>query len=271
MLASLTIGSVASVFMPISVIAATDDKPSTIDFLNIQVVPLTATYLVTRDVNVRRRPETKSKRVGRYRKGEKLTAVGRYKGWVAVRQNGQDQGFVYATILRPVIDGKIDRDVVGKVDDGKRSCVYRLEFDGKSPVDGQLFLTSDYSVVWQCKTKNKKISLFTPMYLIEAFAGGGKITQFQMTLDVPDMDDGLEAVLSTNFFYRPAKFIQENQKSRTSKVVFDGVSMSKFAGKPKPDKRDVNGFSEALKAVIEMSYSSWNDTFWKEIITLSSN
>lgn len=267
----LTIGLVALVSMPIPLIAATDDKPLTIDFLNIQVTPLTATYLVTRDVNVRARPETKSKRVGRYRKGENLTAVGRYKGWVAVRQKDQDQGFVYATILRPVIDGKIVKDVVGKIDDGKRSCVYRLEFEGKNPVDGQLFLTSDYSVDWQCEIKDKKLSLFTPMYLIEAFAGSGKITQFQMTLDVPDMDDGLEAVLSTNFFYRPAKFFQKNKKGRVSEVVYDGVSMSKFAGKPKPDKRDVNSFADALKAVIEMSYFSWNETFWKEILTLSSN
>jgi len=245
------------------------DTAGKIIFRDVKVTPVQAIYLVMRDVNIRARPETKSKRVGSYKKGEKINVVGIYKGWVAVRENGKDVGFVYSSILYPVIDGKIDIDVVGKIDDGKRSCRYRLSYDGKNDVDGELFQTADYTTFWQCTFGAKKISLLTPVYLVEAALPGAKKNRFQMTLDVPDMDDGLEAVLSTNFLYLPAQFA--NSEKGLGKVVYDSVSMSKFAGKPKISQREVKDYKSALKAVVEIGFMSWNEKFWQEIVRLQNN
>jgi len=49
-------------------------------FLGTKIKPKPGIYVVTKDVNVRAKPETKSKRVGRFRKGERITTVGKATG-----------------------------------------------------------------------------------------------------------------------------------------------------------------------------------------------
>ena len=126
-----------------------------LSFLGMQIKPGTGIYLVTKDVNVRAKPMTGSKRVGGFKRGERIKVVGRAPGaWVAVRKSGKDFGFVYEPILLPLIDGTLDKDLTGRIEaKGSPVCDYRVRFEGKSVAEGQLFKFADYEVAWKCITK----------------------------------------------------------------------------------------------------------------------
>ena len=70
----------------------------------VDIEPHSGTYLVLKDANVRARPETRSKKIGRFDAGDKVEATGRVKGpWLAVMTNDKTLGFVYGPILMPII------------------------------------------------------------------------------------------------------------------------------------------------------------------------
>lgn len=236
--------------------AAAEGDPMT--FLGNQVKSHEADYVVLKDVNVRARPETKSKKVGSFKKGRRIKVVAKAKGaWVAVRKDGKDLGFVYEPILLPLIDGTLTEDISGRVAAEKGpKCDYRIHFDGKSPVEGQLFEIADYDVIWDCQVGKRKVSFLTPMFITEAPYQLSQKRIYQISIDVLDLYGGYDDIFSTVVLYNQGK----------DRVVFDGVSIEKYGKIPGVTKKAAASVPEALSGAVEIAFSAWNKRAWKDLI-----
>ena len=127
-------------------------------------------YLVLKDVNVRKAPLTKSSRVGRFRKGVRISVAGKAKGtnWIAVRKDGKDFGFVYAAALAPVLDGSILVPVKGKLSGTNLpSCNYIIQYEGRKNVKGDIQIISDYAASISCNLRGNKIEFMANMFMTE--------------------------------------------------------------------------------------------------------
>ncbi|MEE9317224.1 MAG: SH3 domain-containing protein [Rhodospirillales bacterium] len=240
---------------PVKALAA-EKKPTT--FLGVKVKPHHGTYLVLKDVNVRARPKTKSKRVGSFKTGQRIKVVGRAAGaWVAVRKGGKDQGFVYDKVLLPLIDGTLFKDLEGKasVKDGA-NCDFIIHFESKGPVEGQVFEIADYDVLWDCDWGNQKVKFLTPMFITEAPYLMGQKRIYQINIDILDLEGGYEEIFSTIFLYDQDKGL----------VSFDGVSIEKYGHPPEPKEASVGSVAEALMASVKMGLTAWNKAAWKDLI-----
>lgn len=240
----------------VSPVRAAEKK--TMTFLGVKVTPLEGEYVVMKDVNVRAKPKTKSKKIGSLKAGRRVQVVAKAPGaWMAVRDGTKDLGFVYAPMLMPLIDGTLAEDLTGKASvKGGAECDYRIRFDGKSPVEGQLFEIADYDVMWKCKVGKRQIRFRTPMFITEAPYQLGSQRVFQINVDVLDLYGGYEDILSTIVLY-------EKDKDR---VIFDGVSIKKYGQTPKEKTLKAGNVSEALTGAVRIALSAWNKSAWKDLI-----
>lgn len=230
-------------------------------FMGQAIQPLSGLFVVAKDVNVRAKPATKGKRVGRLKKGERVDAIGRAakaKGWMAVGQKGKPLGFVYAPMLLPLIDGQLDTDLMGKVKTGgakgaRATCEYAIRFEGKVPVEGDLFDSSDYTVFFRCRGGGKELLFDGPMFLTEAPFRLGTKPEYQITLDLLQISDGYDRVFSTTSLYHKGN----------GSVTFDSATMKNLAKAPKPKQRVAETVPDALKAAVELAVKSWNDKLWQ--------
>ncbi|MFQ5763617.1 MAG: SH3 domain-containing protein [Rhodospirillales bacterium] len=255
--AAATARLAAALVIALSVGAAGAAEKKTTTFLGQAVTPLKGTYLVVKDVNVRAKPATKSKKVGSYKAGERINVVARAKGaWVAVRDGGKDVGFVYDRVLMPLIDGTLTGDLTGKVEaQAGPACEYRIRFVGKSPVEGQLFEIADYDVLWKCTLDGKPIKFRTPMFITEAPYQLNQKRIYQVSVDVLDLYDGVEDVFSTITLY-------DQEKGR---VAFDSVSLEKYGRAPKTKEAKAGTVAEALDGAVRIAVSSWNRQAWTDL------
>lgn len=235
---------------------AAEKKPTV--FRGVKVKPHHGTYLVLKDVNVRAGPKTKSKRIGSFKTGERIKVVGRAAGaWVAVRKGGKDYGFVYDKVLLPLIDGTLFKDLEGKASvKDAANCDFIIHFEGKSPVEGQVFEIADYDVLWDCDWGTRKVKFRTPMFITEAPFQMGQKRIYQINIDILDLEGGYEEIFSTIFLYDQDKGL----------VSFDGVSIEKYGRPPKPKEASVGSVAEALMASVKMGLTAWNKAAWKDLI-----
>ena len=242
------------IFAGISVQAA-EDGPAT--FRGVKVKPHKGTYLVLKNVNVRAKPKTKSKKVGSYKTGQRIKVVARAGGWVAVRKDGKDQGFVYDKVLMPLIDGALFKGLVGRVSaKGGADCEYVIHFEGKSPVEGQQFEISDYDVFWDCLLGKRKVNFRTPMFITEAPFQMGQKRIYQISIDILDLESGYDEIFSTIFLY-------DQDKAR---ITFDGVSIKKFGKAPETKEAPANTVPEALTGAVRIALTVWNKAAWSDLI-----
>jgi len=243
-----------SVLAPRGGVAA-EDGPKI--FLGVEVKPHEGTYLVLKDVNIRAKPQTNSKKIGSLKAGKKITVVGRAaSAWFAVRAKGEDLGFVYDQVLLPMIDGTLDKDLTGRVKIGDATdCGYTIHFVSRSPVEGQLFLISDYDVFWDCQRGGNKIRFRTPMFMTEAPFQMGLKRVYQISVDVLDVDTDYDDIFSSIVLY-------DQDKNR---VLFDSVSIQKFGQPPKLAKAGAKTVAEALLGAAKIAASSWKDDVWQAV------
>ena len=236
---------------------ATKEETGPKTFLGTKIKPKPGIYVVTTDVNVRAKPETKSKRVGRFRKGERIKSVGKATGaWVAVQKDGKEYGFVYEPILLEIIDGAIEKPQSGSLKEkGRPECGYTIQYEGKSEAEGQLFEVADYVIDWECKWKDQALQFVTPMFMTEGASTIAKKSVHQITVDILGFNASMEEVVSTTVLY-------ERKKSR---VVFDGVSEDRFARKAKLDDFKADKLTDALDAAVWLTYRAWSDAVWNEL------
>ena len=233
-------------------------RTKTISFLKTQVYPVDGMYLVLKDANVRNSPATKGRRVGRRSRGERVHVVGRAKGpWLAIRGgDGKDVGFIYRSTLMPVIDGALETTIEGRLPvSTARQCRYELRFEGKTPAEGQAFEFADYGIKWTCEISGQQVTFYTPMFLTEGPYRGTSKRDHQITIDIIDLSDNIENVLSTHTLWDRDKAV----------VRFDSVTVKKFAGKPKVPETSAGTLSEALQAAVRIAASTWNDALWTAI------
>jgi len=247
-----------SLFSPASVFAA-EDGPTT--FMGVKVKPHKGTYLVLRDVNIRAKPETKSKKLGSLKRGKKINVVARAgSAWLAVRGQStgkiKDLGFVFDKVLMPLIDGSLAKDLKGRVKAGGGiDCAYTIQFVGHSPIEGEVFEIADYDVFWDCLIAEKKVKFRTPMFMTEAPYQMGQKRIFQISVDVLDIDNDYDDIFSSIVLY-------EQDKKR---VLFDSVSIEKFGQTPSPAKDGAKTVPEALIGAAKIAALSWKNIVWQTV------
>ena len=233
-------------------------KPKTIPFLKTQVIPTNGTYLVLQDANVRIRPATKGRRIGRRARGDRVQVVGRAKGaWLAIRgDDGKDIGFIYRSTLMPIINGALETTIEGRISiSASQNCLYKLSFEGKTPAEGQPFEFADYEIQWICDIAEQQVSFRTPMFLTEGPYRGTSKREHQITIDIMDLADSPENVLSTHTLWDRDKGM----------VRFDTMTVTQFARKPGIKDLTAETLSEALRAAIRIAVSAWNKHLWEAI------
>ncbi len=217
-----------------------------------------ATYLVLKDVNVRAKPLTKSDRVGRFRKGERVQSPGKAKGteWVAIRQGGKELGFIYGTALAPILDGKLKSDLTGSLAvKGKPACKYVIAFAQRNEIEGEQQVISDYDVTLNCTYKNQPVELSASMFFTELPYLDLKKDLFQINVDVLGISEAEDDSLSIVSIYQPSK----------GEVRYDGASDSDLAAEGKIPPIKASDVPAALRGALEFAYRTWKDTVWDDL------
>jgi len=259
--------SIALALVFLAVIApdnAAAAEKKTLMFRGVKVKPITGTYIVLRDVRIRAEPKTKSKKLGTFKAGRRIHVVGKAaSAWVAVREKGKDIGFVYDQVLLPLIDGTLDKNLKGRASvkgkvggkDGP-DCLYRISFEGKSAVEGQVFEIADYDVLWDCRIGKRKVKFRTPMFITEAPFQMGPKRIFQISIDILDLDGGYDEIFSTIILFNLDK----------DRIAFDGVSIQKYGRIPPIKEAPAQTVPEALEAAVKMALGAWNKAAWDDLI-----
>ena len=267
---------------------ADNKETQTIKFLGFDIKKLEGLYIVKTEVNIRAAPKTKSKKLGTLKKHERIRVLGESPGaWVAVVKKSKEIGFVYKPALLEIINGRLEKPIVGTIElPDKPTCTYKIEFEGKSPAEGQLFEMIDYGIEWSCrkeynkgrrqnlspnrKTKKPKkkinnsnkikelIKFYTPMFVPESGQRTKKMSLHQITIDFVDTPFEEDGVLSTTSFY--------SLKNNT--LEFGEVSVKGLSLKLKKTKVKANTIREVLIASVEMAYTSWHKKIWDHLFSL---
>ncbi|WNK01342.1 SH3 domain-containing protein [Thalassospiraceae bacterium LMO-JJ14] len=250
--------------MGIAVFAAPYANAAELEFMGTAVTPAPGKYLVEKDVNVRAAPKTGSKRLTGLKAGDVVNVIGRAgkTAWLAVVEDGKAVGFVYGTVLSPVIDGEIEEDVTGEIRLGARHrCGYRVHFVGKAGDDSMnadtSFRAADYEVSIVCERDGKRIRFPAQMFMTEVpYDGSNKRQVFQINVDLLDDVHALPDVFSTIMMFDLDK----------GEVRFDTIAFQIYA-------RESGGLASlpstsvmrALASALEIAMTHWSDKAWEDI------
>lgn len=224
------------------------------------IVPAGGLYVARQDVTVRKEPKNDGARTVTLKKGERVESIGKAPyGWISLRRDGKDIGFVFSQALMPLIDGEIGDELTGSIPVKGGSCAYSVRFVGKSPVENEIFETSDYEVSYRCRVSNRVVDVAAFMFITEAPYELSDVPDFQINLDLPDISVGDE-VMSTIFLYRQGK----------GEVAFDSVALDAFGMKPQVAIKPAKTVADALRAAVELAPGCWNDAAWKALVPLTN-
>jgi hypothetical protein len=253
-------GVVLAVAAPCGSAAAADggakDK-DTVMFLGQPVSPRPGTFVVTKDLNVRDKPDTSGKKVSSFSEGTKITVVGNARGsWVAVREDGKDLGFVYGPVLMPLLDAVVKEPLTGRVEIAGGACDFRIVFEGESPIEGQLFNSVDYRTALECRRAGASFAFEMPMFITEGPYNGGSQPVHQIGMDVLELAQEYERVFSTNLLYDAEK----------GEIRLDSVSVDKYlTGAKKRPSTKAGDVASALVGGVGLAARSWSRDFWSDL------
>jgi hypothetical protein len=222
------------------------------------VIPEKAPYVILRDINIRGRPNTKSKRIGRFKKGALIHSTGRAKGtgWIQVRTKKGRPGFVYSKMAARLIDGTLKTKIEGRLaGPGPLRCRYTIEFEGKSQIEKELQRTADYGVPFECTGAGKAMNFTATMFLTELPYRETGPAIYQINVDLRDMPVEGEDVLTVIALYNPKK----------SQVTFDAVNDKSFASGAKIAPQNAPGVDAALKAAVTIAHAAWGKAAWDQL------
>ena len=244
-------------------------RAADMEFMGETVTPAPGKYLVETDVNVRDAPRTAGKRLGGLKAGEVVDVIGRAGNtvWLAVIEDGKPLGFVYGTVLSPVIDGEIEEDVTGEIRlDTHHRCGFRVHFVGKVGGDTEAtddsMRASDYEVSVVCERRGKRIRFPAQMFITEVpFDGSNKRQVFQINVDLLDVVTGILDVFSTIMMFDLDK----------GEVRFDGVTEDSYARTQGAlESLPATGVRRALASALEIAMTRWSDKLWDDIFAKAS-
>lgn len=242
-------------FMATATAVAADIK-----FLGTDVTPAPGKYLVEKDVNVRSAPKTDAKRIDGLSAGDVVQVVGRAPGtvWLAVVKDGAPLGFVYGTVLSPIVDGSIDQDVTGEIQvTADHRCGFRVRYIGRTEGDDQSVLASDYDATIVCERDKKRIRFSSQMFMTEVpFDGSNKRRVFQINVDLWDTLHDLDDVFSTIMLF----------DLDAGEVRFDGVSADSYGKSDVPiGSLPATDVPRALASAVELALTHWSAEAWEAI------
>ena len=238
-----------------------DQGHDAVEVMGHEVDPMTGVYVATDDVNVRGGPGTDFKRVDGLKDGDRIRAIGKSKDgkWIAASKDGETLGFVFARILKPVIDGTLGEQFFGsymhQTKQGGIACDYRFRFDGKVKVEGDSFSTSDYEVRFRCASQQGARIFYAHMFLTEAPVKS-KSGEHLIGLDARSIGDGMDEYLASRFLYQP----------KNGKMKFNGHSLPRYANPPKTQEFDTKDIKDVLVQALESSIDSWTDAAWEALL-----
>ena len=187
--------------------------------------------------------------------------------WLAVIEDGKPLGFVYGTVLSPVIDGEIEEDVTGEIRlDTHHRCGFRVHFVGKVGGDTEAtddsMRASDYEVSVVCERRGKRIRFPAQMFITEVpFDGSNKRQVFQINVDLLDVVTGILDVFSTIMMFDLDK----------GEVRFDGVTEDSYARTQGAlESLPATGVRRALASALEIAMTRWSDKLWDDIFAKAS-
>ena len=135
-------------------------------FLGFTIAPLSGTYEIVKDANVRSEPRTQGKRINGLPKGTQVEAVGKEGTWIAIRRAGKDVGFVYEPLLKAISLPPLERDPAGQIVDGDGQPV--------ASADGFYVTRADVNVRYGPSTKARKRGDLDRGVKVEAIGSAAK-------------------------------------------------------------------------------------------------
>jgi len=227
-------------------------------------------FQALKGVNVRALPKTSGARIGKLKAGTRVQVVARSKdrNWLVIMQGSKPKGFVYAPMMMPLVDGELADEVSGSVDLADLAdladvghCKYRLEFEDRSPIEGQPFQVLDYAADVVCgATAGGAGGLKFPLQLFMTetpyqFSPSRRI--YQINVDLREDFHAKEDPLTVIFLFNQDK----------GRVTLDTVTIADYRRPRKPAPwRPATAAGQALMAALEMALESWNDAAWKDIV-----
>ena len=162
----------------------------------------------------------------------------------------------------PIINGALETPLFGKLflTNGV-SCSYRIQFDGKSAAEDQVFEFADYQIKWQCVLGKSTLAFKTPMFLTEGPFRGTSKRLHQITIDILGLAGNMESVLSTHILW----------DREQAQVKFDSVTIKQFVRPSKVKAIRANNVTEALHGSIKIAAKAWNGPLWDAIIRTHQN
>lgn len=228
------------------------------EFLGFEIESGPENYVVLRDVNVRARPETKSKRIKGLKKGNIIQSVGSYISWVAVIEDGKPVGFTFDKFLLPLIDGSLNKDIVGNIKVSNRfDCNYTIAFSGKSEAGNELYKMADYEVTTECKVDDFDLTFTMYMFMTEGPAKRARPNVHQISIDVIQFEymDDYDEIFTTTAYY-------DHKKDQLS---YDSASLSGLVSPPEKINQDASSVADALSKTVDLTLSSWKPAVWQEL------
>ncbi len=232
------------------------------EFLGKTIDPAAGKYLVGTDANVRESPSTNAKRVGKLEEGEVVDVVGKATGttWFAVRQGETPLGFVYSTLLTPIIDGELSEDVTGELQvQLDLRCGYRIHFIGKTDGDVDIIRTADYDAAIVCERRGKRIRFPAQMFITEVPFDRSKSSRvFQINVDLLDGVHSLIDIFSTTMLFN----LDEGR------VVYDQMTEKSFERENVDlNARPATNIPRALSSAMELALRHWSEDAWDDIFS----
>lgn len=228
----------------------------------IDIEPLKGAFVAQqRDNVIRARPEAGTRSVGKLRRGERIEAIGRPKGypdWVAVGREGQALGFMREEGLLRVIDAALSQPLSGKLQiEGSITCAYELAFKGRSAVMGEVYGSADYAGNLAC-TRNGGLEMFSIlMFVVEGARPSADGDLHQINMDLLELGD----------VERPFSVIM-SYDNNASQVMFDTSSRTSYIRRGFRAERPAGSIPEALSASIDIALNALNDSAWSDLAGL---
>ena len=228
------------------------------EFMGYEIEGGSITYIVRRDVNVRSKPKTDSKRIMGLKKGRMIQSTGHYMGWVSIVEDGQPVGFAYKKFLIPLIDGSLKEKISGTVKkSGRFECSYTVKFAGKSEAGNEVYKMADYDVHTVCKVNGRELSFSMFMFMTEGPYKRSSPSVHQINIDVLQFEymETYDEVFSTTLFYdHDAELLR-----------YDEASLPDLVSPPEQKELDATSVEEALSKAIAMTFDSWKHKVWQEL------
>jgi hypothetical protein len=99
------------------------------------------------------------------------------------------------------------------------------------------------------------------MFITEGPYQGRQKPVHQITVDILELEGGLEEVFSTHLLWDRSK----------GEISFDSVNIKKFAHAQPPKAKAASNVSQALRIALELVTSAWASGVWQALAKKSEN